>query len=162
MQRQQLLNKLKSPIWFRLFMLTSLPAALFAGIKVERVDEQASAISVRYTWFSKNPFKSIYFACLAMAAEMASGVLALVHTTDKHPAISMLVFNMQASFHKKAVGKIIFKCIEGDKIKRAVEQAIATGAGVTCEALSQGYDEHQNLVAEFRITWTFKQKQKKS
>ena len=55
------------------------------SIKVEKVDEQASAISVRYSWFSKNPFKSIYFACLAMAAEMASGVLALVHTTDKHP-----------------------------------------------------------------------------
>jgi hypothetical protein len=85
-----------------------------------------------------------------------------VHTTDKHPTVSMLVFNMQASFHKKAVGKIIFKCSEGAKVKAAVEQAIKTGEGVTCEALSQGYDEYENLVAEFRITWTFKQKQKKS
>ena len=161
MQQHQLLHKLKSPFWFRLFMLTSLPAALFSGIRIEQVDEHSAAISVRYTWFSKNPFKSIYFACLAMAAEMASGVLALVHTTDKHPTVSMLVFNMQASFHKKAVGKIVFKCNEGEKIRLAVEQAIATGEGVTCEALSQGYDEHQHLVAEFRITWTFKQKQKK-
>ena len=82
-------------------MLTSLPAALFSGIKVQRVDEHSSEISVRYSWFSKNPFKSIYFACLAMAAEMASGVLALVHTVDKQPSVSMLVFNMQAAFHKK-------------------------------------------------------------
>lgn len=161
MQRHLLLNKLKSPIWFRLFMLTSLPAALFSGIAIDEVDERGSSVSVRYSWFSKNPFKSIYFACLAMAAEMASGVLALVHTTDKRPTVSMLVFTMQASFHKKAVGKIVFKCNEGEKIRLAVEQAIATGEGVTCEALSQGYDEHKNLVAEFRITWTFKQKQKK-
>lgn len=161
MQRQQLLNKLKSPIWFRLFMLTSLPAALFSGVRVLEVDEHASSIGIRYSWFSKNPFKSIYFACLAMAAELASGALALVHTTDKQPIVSMLVFNVQASFHKKAVGKIIFKCVDGDKIRNAVEKAIATGEGVTCEALSQGFDEEGNCVAEFRITWTFKQKQKK-
>ena len=161
MQQHQLLHKLKSPFWFRLFMLTSLPAALFSGIRIEQVDEHSAAISVRYTWFSKNPFKSIYFACLAMAAEMASGVLALVHTTDKHPTVSMLVFNMQASFHKKAVGKIVFKCNEGEKIRLAVEQAIATGEGVTCEALSQGFDAQGNCVAEFKITWTFKQKLKK-
>lgn len=142
-------------------MLTSLPAALFSGVRVLEVDEHASSIGIRYSWFSKNPFKSIYFACLAMAAELASGVLALVHTTDKHPTVSMLVFNMQASFQKKAVGKIIFKCADGDKIRLAVEQAIATGEGVTCEALSQGFDEEGNCVAEFRITWTFKQKQKK-
>jgi phage terminase large subunit-like protein len=160
MQRHQLLSKLKSPIWFRLFMLTSLPAALFSGIRVQRVDEQSSEISVRYSWFSKNPFKSIYFACLAMAAEMASGVLALVHTVDKQPSVSMLVFNMQAAFHKKAVGKIVFKCEDGDKIKSAIEQAIATGEGVTCAALSRGFDEEQNCVAEFTITWTFKQKKK--
>jgi phage terminase large subunit-like protein len=160
MQRHQLLSKLKSPIWFRLFMLTSLPAALFSGIRVQRVDEHASEISVRYSWFSKNPFKSIYFACLAMAAEMASGVLALVHTVDKQPSVSMLVFNMQAAFHKKAVGKIVFKCEDGDKIKSAIEQAIATGEGVTCAALSRGFDEEQNCVAEFTITWTFKQKKK--
>ena len=142
-------------------MLTSLPAALFSGVRVLEVDEHASSIGIRYSWFSKNPFKSIYFACLAMAAELASGVLALVHTTDKQPIVSMLVFNVQASFHKKAVGKIIFKCADGDKISNAVEKAIATGEGVTCEALSQGFDEEGNCVAEFRITWTFKQKQKK-
>ena len=73
----------------------------------------------------------------------------------------MLVFNMQASFHKKAVGKIIFQCNDGEKIRLAVEQAIATGEGVTCEALSQGFDDQGNCVAEFKITWTFKQKLKK-
>jgi phage terminase large subunit-like protein len=160
MERHRLLRKLKSPFWFRLFMLTSLPAALFSGIRVDQVNEHSSAISIRYSWFSKNPFQSIYFACLAMAAEMASGALALVHTTGRKPTISMLVFNMQAAFHKKAVGKIVFTCEDGDKIKSAVEQAVASGEGVTCTALSRGYDEQQNCVAEFMITWTFKQKKR--
>jgi phage terminase large subunit-like protein len=143
-------------------MLTSLPAALFAGVRVEKLDEASSTISIRYSWFSKNPFKSIYFACLGMAAEMSSGILALVHTIDKQPAVSMLVFNMQASFHKKAVGKINFVCNDGDLIRQSVEKAIATGEGVTSETVSKGYDADGNCVAEFRIVWTFKQKQKKS
>lgn len=143
-------------------MLTSLPAALFAGVRVEKLDEASSTISIRYSWFSKNPFKSIYFACLAMAAEMSSGILALVHTIDKQPTVSMLVFNMQASFNKKAVGKINFVCNDGNLIKQSVEKAIATSEGVTCETVSKGYDADGNCVAEFRIVWTFKQKQKKS
>lgn len=143
-------------------MLTSLPAALFAGVRVEKLDEASSTISIKYSWFSKNPFKSIYFACLGMAAEMSSGILALLHTIDKHPTVSMLVFNMQASFHKKAVGKINFVCKDGDLIRQSVEKAIATGEGVTSETVSKGYDADGNCVAEFRIVWTFKQKQKKS
>lgn len=97
-----------------------------------------------------------------MAAEMSSGILALVHTIDKQPTVSMLVFNMQASFHKKAVGKINFVCNDGDLIRQSVEKAIATGEGVTSETVSKGYDADGNCVAEFRIVWTFKQKQKKS
>ena len=71
----------------------------------------------------------------------------------------MLVFNMQASFNKKAVGKINFVCNDGNLIKQSVEKAIATGDGVTCETVSKGYDVDSNCVAEFRIVWTFKQKQ---
>ena len=97
-----------------------------------------------------------------MAAEMSSGILALVHTIDKQPTVSMLVFNMQASFHKKAVGKINFVCNDGNLIKQSVEKAIATSEGVTCETVSKGYDVDGNCVAEFRVVWTFKQKQKKS
>jgi hypothetical protein len=67
---------------------------------------------------------------------------------------------MQASFYKKAIGKIVFKCEDGEKIKLAIEQAVATGEGVTCVALSRGFDEEQNCIAEFTITWTFKQKKK--
>jgi hypothetical protein len=162
MQQIKLLKKLRNGLWFRFFMLTSLPAALFAGVRVEKLDEASATISIRYSWFSKNPFKSIYFACLGMAAEMSSGILALVHTIDKQPTVSMLVFNMQASFHKKAVGKINFVCNDGDLIRQSVEKAIATGEGVTSETVSKGYDADGNCVAEFRIVWTFKQKQKKS
>jgi hypothetical protein len=45
------------------------------------------------------------FACLAMAAEMSTGVLAMAHVYKRKPAISMLVVKMEAEYFKKATGK---------------------------------------------------------
>lgn len=158
MDRKELLQKLNSRFWFRLYLFKSLPAAFFAGLNMEMVSEEKAVVFIRYSWFSKNPFRSIYFACLSMAGEMASGVLALVHTQPAYPKISMLVLGAQASFHKKAVGKVRFVCEEGHLIQAAVKEAIETKQGVTCDIVSRGYDEKKNCVAEFTIKWTFKQK----
>lgn len=153
-----MIKKLQSGFWFRLFLLKSLPAAFFSGIRLESLSKERSRVSIRFSWFSQNPFRSIYFACLGMAAEMSSGILALIHTRHIRPTVSMLVLNMKADFHKKAVGKIIFECNDGDLINKSVAEAIATQTGTTCVTHSKGFDETGNCVAEFYITWTFKQK----
>lgn len=160
MTQTGLLKKLNNRLLFRLFLLRSLPAAFFSGIKMGRVSTDSSEIIIQFSWFSKNPFRSIYFACLSMAAEMSSGILALVHITGKYPRISMLVLGLEASFHKKAVGKIRFTCIDGNIIEQAVLDAIRTGQGTVCDTISRGVDEHGRTVAEFKIRWSFKQKEK--
>ncbi len=158
MEQSVMLKKLQSGFWFRLFLLKSLPAAFFSGIKLDSVTEESSIVSIRYTWFSQNPFRSIYFACLGMAAEMSSGILSLIHTQHHRPSVSMLVLSMKADFHKKAVGNIKFKCNDGTLIKNTIEDAIKTQTGQTCVTHSKGFDEAGNCIAEFYITWTFKQK----
>ena len=153
-----MIKKLQSGGWFRLFLFKSLPAAFFSGIRLDSLSEESSVVSIRYSWFSQNPFRSIYFACLGMAAEMSSGILSLIHTIHISPGVSMLVLSMKADFHKKAVGKIRFECNDGNLIKIAVAAAIETQMGQTCVTHSQGFDDKGNCVAEFYITWTFKQK----
>ena len=158
MEQAALIKKLQSGFWFRLFLFKSLPAAFFSGIRLDSVSEENSVVSIRYSWFSQNPFRSIYFACLGMAAEMSSGILSLIHTQHQKPGVSMLVLNMKANFHKKAVGKIRFECNDGVLIKNTIEDAIKTQTGQTCVTHSKGFDEAGNCIAEFYITWTFKQK----
>jgi phage terminase large subunit-like protein len=160
MEQAALIKKLGSSFWFRLYLMNSLPAAFFSGLRVQSLSTSSAVVTIKYSWFSKNPFKSIYFACLGMAAEMSSGILALTHTQHRRPRISMLVLNMQASFHKKAVGKIRFECHDGDKISDAIEKAVSTKEGIICETTSKGYDEQDRCVAEFNITWTFKETSK--
>lgn len=143
---------------FNLFLLSKLPSAFFCGVRVQRADETQCVVTVPYKWLSQNPFKSTYFACLSMAAEMSTGVLGLAHIYKSSPAVSMLVVNINGNFFKKAVGKTIFTCPDGLLIKHTIEAAIASGEGKTVTAKSTGINEQGEVVATFEVTWSFKAK----
>ncbi|HEX2534021.1 MAG TPA: DUF4442 domain-containing protein [Chitinophagaceae bacterium] len=147
-----------SPLRFRLFLMKKLPAAFFAGLRLEKADAAECTVGLRYSWATQNPFRSLYFACQAMAAEMSTGVLAMAHLYGRRPGVSMLVTGMEAQFHKKATGRIRFKCTEGEAIGEAVARAVSSGEGVTVRAASRGWNERGELVAEFWFTWSFKRK----
>ena len=153
-----LFHTLRNPFKFRLFLLKRLPMAFIAGLKLAEISEDKSVVTVRYKYLTQNPFKSLYFACLAMAGELASGVLSLSHVYAAGVPVSMLVTKMEADFTKKAVGKISFTCIDGNAIKKAIEESKATGEGRTIVATSVGMDEKGDQVAVFRITWSYKVK----
>jgi hypothetical protein len=146
------------PIKYRLFLLTKLPMAFMAGLKVVSLTEEASAVRVSYKWLNQNPFKSIYFAVLSMAAEMSTGLLAFGQIYKRKPAVSMLVVGLEAKFFKKATGKIVFTCTNGLAIKNAIENSIVTGQSETITAKSIGHNASGELVAQFNITWSFKAK----
>jgi hypothetical protein len=143
---------------FNLFLFSKLPSAFFCGVRVQQADETKCVVTVSYKWLSQNPFKSTYFACLSMAAEMSTGVLGLAHIYKSSPAVSMLVVNINGNFFKKAVGKTIFTCPDGLLIKQTIEAAIASGDGKTVTAKSNGINEQGEVVATFEVTWSFKAK----
>jgi len=152
------LRLINNPFKFRIFLFTKLPSAFFAGVRVLTADERTCVVTVPYKWFSQNPFKSTYFACLSMAAEMSTGVLALAHVYKRTPQISMLVLKVQGDFSKKAIGKTTFTCDEGLIIKQTIEDAIASNEGKVITAKSYGRNKSGEIVAQFEITWSFKVK----
>ncbi len=141
---------------FNLFIFSKLPSAFFCGVRVRFADEAKCIVTVPYKWLSQNPFKSTYFACLSMAAEMSTGVLGLAHTHKRTPAVSMLVISISGNFIKKAVGRTTFTCVDGLVIKQTIEDAIADGQGKIVTAKSTGTNPAGEVVAEFAITWSFK------
>src|SRR6478752_8652955 len=98
------IKSLKHPLKFRMFLLSRLPNAFFAGLRIKDLDEAVCRVTVPYKWFTKNPFRSTYFACLSMAAEMSTGALAMMHVHKKEPAVSMLVTKVESEYFKKAIG----------------------------------------------------------
>ena len=158
----QLFSKqMTSPLKFRIFLLSKLPSAYFSGVRVKSLDENKCEVSVPFKWFSQNPFRSTYFACLSMAAEMSTGALALGHLYKRKPAVSMLVVKTEGEYFKKAVDKTTFVCEDGSQIKKMIEEAVESGDGRTIRAKTIGKNKAGELVAEFFITWSFKAKKQK-
>jgi hypothetical protein len=158
MPANKFLQLINNRFKFNLFLFSKLPSAFFCGVRVQHADENKCIATVPFKWLSQNPFKSTYFACLSMAAEMTTGVLGLAHIYKRNPAVSMLVVNISGNFFKKATGKTTFICNDGLMIKQTIEDAIFDGQGKTVTAKSTGTNAAGEVVAEFLITWSFKAK----
>lgn len=157
--KNQFIQVVHNPVKFRLFLFFKLPAALFSGIAVKELNDKIAVVMVPYKWFTKNPFKSTYFACLAMGAEMSTGLLAMLYTYKINPPISMLVTGLEASYFKKAINTTSFTCAQGDLIKKTIDEAIKTGGGQSLKVTATGKNNAGELVAVFHITWSFKIKE---
>jgi acyl-coenzyme A thioesterase PaaI-like protein len=155
---EKLRRRLKSPWMLKAFMFTKLPLALFAGLRVQRIDDSECAVSVPYGWLSTNPFKSTYFAALSMAAEMSTGALAMVTVEASPVPVSILVIGMRGEFVKKATGLTTFHCTAGNQLSAAVLKTVGDGEPVVAEADTVGTDDDGNVIARFTFTWSFKRK----
>ena len=151
-------QKMLNPFFFKLFLFLKLPMAFLAGIKLNELSDNSTVLQMKYKYLNKNPFGSIYFACLSMAGELASGMLAASKTYKSNPKISMLVVGLNVSFMKKATGVITFKCSQGKEISDTIQKSIDTGEGKTIEVLTIATDKQGDIVAEFNVNWSFKAK----
>ncbi len=149
-----------TPILFKFFILKNLSAAFWAGLNIHQFDKDSCVVRTKLSWFNQNPFRSMYFAVEAMAAEMSSGMLAYAQVHNRKPAVSMLVEKVEATFVKKATGTIYCTCEDGAAMEAAVDETVRTGEGVKLLSKSVGKNEEGVIVAEFTFTWSFKAKSK--
>lgn len=154
----EFMRNMTHPVKSRLFLLWKLPSAFFSGVRLREINSEKAVATVPFKWFSQNPFRSTYFACLSMAAEMTTGVLGLANIYKRNPPVSMLVVKIDSVYHKKAVGLTRFTCSDGQLFRTAVEEAVTTGEPRVIEARSVGVNNNGELIAEFKITWSFRAK----
>src|SRR5262252_1548797 len=133
-----LIESLRHPLKTRMFLLKNLPNAFFSGVRIRNISEEECVVTVPYKWLTKNPFRSTYFACLSMAAEMSTGALCLVHLYKRKPPVSMLVVKMEAEYFEKATGRSTFTCEDGAVIRDTIERAVSTGEAQIVRAKSVG------------------------
>jgi hypothetical protein len=147
------------PFRFSLYLIWKLPIAWLSGVRLQQLEEVQCTTVVPFKWLSQNPFRSTYFACLAMAAEMSTGLLSMMYVRAAAPKrVSMLVTGMEASFVKKATGKTWFTCHDGAAIQAAIARTAATGEPETLTVNSTGKSLDGTVIASFAITWSFKGK----
>jgi hypothetical protein len=139
------------------WMLFKLPAAWLTGVRLSVINEGKCEVKVRFKWINQNPYRSMFWAVQAMAAELTTGMLLTKSIQDSNSDISMLLVSNKSSFYKKAVGKITFVCDEGEIAKQLINSTIKN---ITSKAWfkAKGYDEAGDQVSEFDFEWSCKKR----
>lgn len=150
------IGKMGNPIFFWWGMLLKLPSAVFWKLKVKTLNLEKCEVTIPYFWRTQNPFKSIYFAALAGAGELSTGLLCQLALAGKGK-LSMLVVDFKAEYSKKADQKITFTCEQGLELNQLIEHLEVGQTDQLC-MVTKGRNEDGDLVAQFFITWSFKRK----
>jgi hypothetical protein len=145
-----------TPAKLNLFLFLKLPAAFWSGVRVRSISNSLCEVAVKHRWINQNPFQSMYFAVQAMAAELSTGALVMLHIKASGHNISMLVAQNKSVFTKKATGKITFVCTQGNAIQEAIQTAILTKEGQTIWLTSIGNNANGEQVSEMQFEWTLK------
>lgn len=140
------------------FLFFKLPSAFISGVRAKEIDGKSCVVTVKHRWINQNPFKSMYFAVQAMAAELTTGALVMYHIDKSGKKISMLVANNRGNFTKKATGRITFVCKDGHLIEEAIQRTIATGEGQTFWMKSVGTNQEGVQVSEMDFEWSIRVK----
>ncbi|MDZ4666685.1 MAG: DUF4442 domain-containing protein [bacterium] len=133
-----------------------LPLVAFIGVRLKSISAQEINLTVKYKWLNKNPFNTLYWAVLGMAAELCSGLLILMYAHKKKPGIAMFVVKSSAIFKKRALGKITFTCTQGLAMESCINECIANKSIKTIDCKTIACDEANDIVAEFVFTWSIK------
>ncbi|WP_142785534.1 DUF4442 domain-containing protein [Changchengzhania lutea] len=141
------------------YTMFKLPAAYLCGVRTKYIDNEKCIVGVRFKWINQNPFKSMFWAVQGMAAEFSTGALMISKIQESGKRVSMLVTTNNATFSKKAIGKINFTCNEGKAVDEVLEKAIETGEGQTLWMQSVGKNEDGVIVSTFNFEWSVKVKQ---
>ena len=145
-----------SPSKLNTFLFFKLPSAFWSGVRVKSISNEQCVVTVKHRWFNQNPFKSMYFAVQAMAAEMTTGAMVIDKIQQSGKKISMLVASNKSSYSKKATGRITFVCQDGHLIETAIQKTIANGEGQTFWMKSIGTNEDGVQVSEMDFEWSIR------
>lgn len=154
--RKRMLNS-----WlFRAYLFAKIPLGWASGMKVIELDADHASTTVAHRWLNQNPFKSMYFAVMAMTAELSTGALALMAVEDIRPGVALIITGMEAEFLKRATSRVTFTCKEAVRVFDAVEKCLTTGESETVKLRTEGKTADGTVVAVFHFTWSFKQRKK--
>ena len=143
---------------FFMFKLTKLPSLVWWGVKLKELNAQSCAVTIPFNWKTQNPFKSMYFAAQAGAAELSTGILCMQALSGRG-RWSMYVVGFEAEYGVTAKTKITFRCESGEELVKTLDRIEASGVPEELIMVSVGENTEGKMVSTFNIKWSFKKKQ---
>lgn len=146
-----LAKKLTSPWQLRLWMLTKLPMGLVSGMYVESLDENSCVVVLRDRWWIRNPFGSVFWAVMGMAAELSTGALVFAYASGSD--VKFILVGMEAKFFKKTKGKSYYFCDTGSNVLKSIEHLVNTNDPGFVMLPVTAKDQAGQVLATFTFQW---------
>ncbi|HUR31320.1 MAG TPA: DUF4442 domain-containing protein [Saprospiraceae bacterium] len=151
---QQLAKDLLRPWKLRLWMLTHLPMGLASGMFIEHLNEGECKVVLKDRIWIRNPFGSVFWAVMGMAAELSTG--SLVYAWCSEHKIKFILTGIEGRFLKKVTGKSFYFCQSGQEVLRSIELLENPGDTSSVILPVTAHDQAGQKVAEFQFTWSLK------
>jgi hypothetical protein len=148
---KKLSKQLLSPWKLRLWMLRSLTMGLLTGMIIVELNEEGCRVKLKDRWWIRNPFRSVYWAVMSMAAEMSTGALLYAYASE--PKVQFILVEMKAKFYKKVRGKSFYFCRAGEAIRKELAELQNTNDTRMVILPALALDESGTTVAEFEFYW---------
>jgi hypothetical protein len=114
----------KATMFIRAFGLLKVPLIWYVRPSVLELNEQRVVIKIPLRWRTKNHLQSMYFGSLAIGADIAGGILAIMMVRQAGKAVSFVFKDIKGEFLKRPEADTLFTCEDGPAIKKLVERTI--------------------------------------
>ena len=146
-----LAKKLIKPWQLRLWMITKLPMGLLSGMKIISLTEEGCQVVLKDKWWIRNPFGSVFWAVMGMAAELSTGALVYAYASGSN--VRFILVGMDAKFFKKAKGKSYYFCDAGLDVPRAIQELKNSEESGLVILPVNAKDQGGELLATFTFQW---------
>lgn len=155
----------KAKRMLRLFGIFKIPLIGFVRPRIVEVTDQKLVVRIRLKRKTHNHLGSMYFGALAIGADIAGAFQAFQIADTLDRKLSIVFKDFKADFILRPEADVYFVSEAGDQIRTMVEESIKTGERVTqnirIDAVT-GYPTHPEVVAEFTLGLSIKDKTKES
>jgi acyl-coenzyme A thioesterase PaaI-like protein len=143
---------LKSMQW-KMFLLGffKIPMMNFVRPQLLEIDEEKVKLKIRLRRRTKNHLNSMYFAALAVGADVAGGIQVFYFAEKHNKKVSFAFKGMNAQFLKRAESDTIFESNQGHVVAAAVKKSMESGERIndTIDVIAK--NTNGEIVATFEM-----------
>ncbi len=136
--------------------LIKIPMLRFVSPKLLEIDDEKVRVKIRLRRRTKNHLNSMYFAALAVGADVTGGIQVFYFAEQMGKKVSFAFKGMNAQFLKRAETDTFFESLEGNKVKAAFEQSLSTGERVNETIAVVAKNTNDEVVATFDMIISLK------
>ncbi|MBK9983232.1 MAG: DUF4442 domain-containing protein [Saprospiraceae bacterium] len=151
---KKLSKQLTTPWKMRMWMLRRLPMGLISGMVIDSLDENGCRVMLKDRLWIRNPFGSVFWAVMGMAAELSTGALVYAYVSGTNT--KYILTGVKGEFLKKVRGKSYYFCNSGQEVQLQLDSLRTPGETLTISLPVTAHDQAGQKVASFEFYWQLK------